>query len=38
MATYLVIVFTDGSKIALGQYWHGSECFLSQYKFAKKEI
>jgi len=31
MTTDIVIVFTDGSKIILGQDWRGSECYFSQY-------
>lgn len=32
MITDFVIVFTDGSKIRLGQDWRGSECYFSQYE------
>jgi len=32
MITDLFIVFTDGSKIRLGQDWYGSECYFSQYE------
>ena len=32
MLTSFVIVFTDGSKISLGQDWRGGECYFSQYR------
>ncbi len=32
MVTDFVIVFTNGSKISLGQDWRGSECYFSQYE------
>lgn len=32
MITDFIIVFTDGSKIKMGQDWRGAECYFSQHK------
>ena len=36
MLTSFVIVFTDDSRIVLGQDWRGDSCYISQYTDNKK--